>query len=298
MEHGTEWNKQGGNSLLPARVIKEYKKSRKYVFTVNNWNEEQLKLIKGEFDVRGARYIIGKEVGKSGTPHLQGYVEFKNPIGFNTVQKIINKGHIETAKGTAEENLLYCSKDGEYETNFDKIPEKVKTREDIILEEEYSDVVWKDWQKEIIDLMETKADRRTIHWYWDKTGNVGKSFISDYLALKYNAIIADGKKDDILQQVKVWLEGKDVTEFPTVAVMDIPRCNEGFVSYGTIEKLKGRVIYSGKYEGGRCVLRPMHIIVFANFEPDYSKLSRDRWNVISLNYNDEDKDSIMKLLCE
>jgi len=42
------------------------------------------------------------------------------------------------------------------------------------------------------------------------------------------------------------------------------------------------VIFTGKYEGGEIYLDNIHVIVFSNDEPDYSKFSKDRWNVISI----------------
>jgi len=38
-------------------------------------------------------------------------------------------------------------------------------------------------------------------------------------------------------------------------------------------------MYSGKYEGGVIELLPVHLIVFANFEPNTATMSEDRWNI-------------------
>lgn len=57
-------------------------------------------------------YIIGSEHGeKCGTPHLQGYVEFKNPIYFSMWKKLNTRISVRMANGTKEENKVYCSKE-------------------------------------------------------------------------------------------------------------------------------------------------------------------------------------------
>lgn len=86
------------------------KRSRGWCYTLNNEKE----FIDAP---EGADYhICGKELGKEEkTPHLQGYVHFPNAKSFRTVKRLLGKrAHIEAAKGTAEQNREYCSKDGDY----------------------------------------------------------------------------------------------------------------------------------------------------------------------------------------
>jgi hypothetical protein len=67
------------------------------------------------YDSGKAKYVcVGKEVGEEGTPHLQGYVQFKNSVAFSTVKSMLSRAHIEVAKGTTEQNVAYCTKDGEF----------------------------------------------------------------------------------------------------------------------------------------------------------------------------------------
>jgi hypothetical protein len=62
------------------------------------------------------KYIVmGFEVGKSGTPHLQGYVEFDHAKTFSACKKCIgNKCHIENRRGSSKQASDYCKKDGEF----------------------------------------------------------------------------------------------------------------------------------------------------------------------------------------
>lgn len=61
-------------------------------------------------------YVFGKEVAPtSGTVHLQGYVYFKNGRTVVSVRKALAGAHIEVAKGSAEQNRVYCCKGGDFE---------------------------------------------------------------------------------------------------------------------------------------------------------------------------------------
>lgn len=57
--------------------------------------------------------IIGKEVGDQGVPHLQGYVVFKNQTYQRTLRSRLACWW-QPARGEADENFEYCSKDGDY----------------------------------------------------------------------------------------------------------------------------------------------------------------------------------------
>lgn len=70
-------------------------------------------------------YCYGLEVGKQGTPHIQGYVYFKNKVLFSTLKDMLPHAHIERARGNPEENKVYCSKEGIF-TEIGKIPKQGK----------------------------------------------------------------------------------------------------------------------------------------------------------------------------
>lgn len=76
--------------MLRVKLIKAqkfivlYMRTRAWCFTLNNYSEKEYETIKGV----SCRYIVvGKEVGDSGTPHLQGYIEFDNPRVMAGVKK-------------------------------------------------------------------------------------------------------------------------------------------------------------------------------------------------------------------
>ena len=57
--------------------------------------------------------VVGEETGETGTLHLQGYVRFSSVQRMTGVKKIVGlRAHVETCRGSEEENKLYCTKDG------------------------------------------------------------------------------------------------------------------------------------------------------------------------------------------
>lgn len=91
------------------------KRFRNWCFTLNNYTEVDLANLKQEHDQ--VRYIcFGKEVGeKTETPHLQGFVVFHNAKTFTQCrQQFTERFHIEQANGDVNQNIAYCSKDGDF----------------------------------------------------------------------------------------------------------------------------------------------------------------------------------------
>lgn len=256
----------GGNTRNPRC------RSKRWCFTLNNYTEEELSHLSHTFDRLGAKYILGLEVGDSGTPHVQGYVEFKNQKEFASMRRICPRWHLEKAKGSRKQNIAYCSKQAVFKCNL-----PLPRRQQLLAE--YDRVTWRSWQRDVLDTVALEPNSRDVHWYWEGTGNVGKSYLARYLVLRHNAVVATGKTSDIMNQVKLWLDENPEELGPRVVLIDVPRSGGNVVNYHAIENLKNGFMYSGKYEGGVCVFKPPHVIVFANNPPAEYELSADRWNV-------------------
>ena len=65
-------------------------------------------------------------------------------------------------------------------------------------------------------------------------------------------------------------------------IIDIPRSKSEFVSYSGIEEIKDMFFFCGKYESSMVCGENPHVIVFSNTEPDYDKLSSDRWSIVNV----------------
>lgn len=229
----------------------------------------------------GSKYwVIGKEVGEQGTPHLQCYFNFKNQKRFSTLKKAVPRAHWEKARGTVQENLKYCSKDGDFTTNIEKKWTLDEMKE--LVRAEYKDVVWKEWQQDILNIVAEVPDSRTIHWIFEREGNTGKSFLTKYLILEHGAIACSGKSADILHAVAKAVEAGVL---PRVIIFDVPRVSMEYVSFQAVESLKNGCAHSGKYEGTQLLIPHPHIICFANEKPNISKLSKDRWTIQEIKNN-------------
>lgn len=90
---------------------KEMSRFRNFVFTVNNYTDDDVKAL----DAFECSYMIyGYEKGESGTPHLQGYCEMKIQKSIKQLKKDFPRAHIEKRRGTAQQAADYCKKDGQF----------------------------------------------------------------------------------------------------------------------------------------------------------------------------------------
>lgn len=251
----------GGNTISS---FKRVSCSKRWCFTLNNYTDEELVEMVAILEVSCIRGIIGKEIGEEGTPHLQGYVVFefvKRPMSIFKNKRI----HWEKCKGSDKENIRYCSKDNNFVTHNIRVPKTIKTIQKLY-----------DWQQKIVDICMEEPDDRTIHWYWESKGNIGKSALCKYLVVKHDALMVSGSATD----VKYLLSICDTP--PEIILWDIPRSKANYVSYTGMEEIKNGLFTNTKYECKMVVMNPPHIIVFANMEPDTINMSLDRWKITNL----------------
>ena len=80
--------------------------SRNWVFTLNNYDSCPLL-------PSNAKYLTyGFETGASGTPHLQGFINYKGPVAMP--KKFLPTAHWESMKGSQAQAIEYCHKDGDF----------------------------------------------------------------------------------------------------------------------------------------------------------------------------------------
>ena len=255
----------GEGVILKPLPIKQISPSIRWCFTLNNYTKEEYSSIVLIFSDKAKLYIIGDEIGDSGTPHLQGYVEFKTklrPLNLFNFKRI----HWEKCLGSKDDNVAYCSKQNVLVSYG--LPKPIKVIENLY-----------PWQKNIEDIVLSEPDDRKIYWYWDSVGNIGKSALIKYMIVKHKVLYCSGgKHTDIMNLVF----NQDMDNCFCV-MFDIPRANRGCISYASLEAIKNGMVCNTKYETGVKIFNSPHLFVFANFPPeDESMLSVDRWIIKKL----------------
>lgn len=261
---GSEGSMLPGNTKL---VAKRGSSSKKWCFT---WFNEIISLgsIINMFE-EGDKVIVGEEhCPTTQRVHYQGYVQFK--IKCRPIEKMAQKmpgAHWEKARGSEEQNIIYCSKENKYVVIGFIVPKKkIDPLDGLILHK---------WQKKILTMISERCiDTRKIYWYWSEKGSIGKTALAKHICMHHNAIYVQGKANDIKSAIATWLKEKKELD---IAIFAFPRTVEDYVSYDALESVKDGIFFNGKYESGMCTFNSPHVIVFANFEPDKSKLSADRW---------------------
>ena len=88
--------------------------TRHWCFTLNNYTDEDIERLQ-RLEGTVTYLVFGKEVAPTtGTPHLQGYVCFKQKKRRSAAMSVIGRCHLDIKKGTPREASDYCKKEGDY----------------------------------------------------------------------------------------------------------------------------------------------------------------------------------------
>lgn len=287
-------------------------RAKRWCFTLNNYNDEQQQRLR-ELAADTEFLIFGREIGAQGTPHLQGFVIFKNQLRFNRVQELLPGCHLSVAR-TVSQAAEYCRKDGDFEefgqipldtsgkrSDIDRFKEavengEVKTFSDALLDHsavyaKYPNFVHnyieekltkkreiprhelREWQQVLWNDLERQVDVRKIIFIVDKVGNSGKSWFCDYV-------------QELKSNVQIITPGKKTDmalAFNTtteILFLDAPRSKQSdFIQYDFLEDIKNGRIFSSKYNSKMKYFPSPHVVVMMNEMPDMTKLSDDRYDV-------------------
>jgi len=302
---------------MPSKV--RAMRIRAIAFTLNNYKEEDLVAIQAsELYSYG---VIGKEVGKkSGTPHLQGYVQLKKQTAAKKAYQALadicsNHPHMGKARKGMAANRDYCSKDGDFvewgqgpkqgrRTDLHKMRDAIIGGADwLTLAKDYTTTHarYYKWGERLAEehksseakaaLKEEMLKAELRPWQTNALASLDGQdertvlWIMDSTGGKGKTFLA---KWLCVVRDAFYVEGGKKADIsfayqmqPTV-VFDLCRQSEEFVNYGTIESFKNGMMFSPKYHSSMKVFKPARVVVFSNWAPDRSKLSADRWNIIDL----------------
>jgi len=252
---------------------RERNRSRGWFLTLNNYTQHEINALIDCITNDGASYVVQEERGENGTPHLQGYVHWKHQIALRTLRQWNPRIHWERTRSIANA-VAYCSDPAKRTGRIWSSGFTVDTRDlRIILEPNLYQ-----WQQDLLTELRGEPDMRQVLWYVDVQGGCGKTALARFLVKNEpnTMFISSGSAKDIAYQVI------KSTSSPHTVVFNLPRSAEAGMSYAAVESLKDGIVFSGKYEGGAKLFPPPHVVIFANFLPDLTKLSQDRWVVRTL----------------
>jgi len=240
--------------------------ARYWFFTCNNYSDKNIKEILYSEDIK--LYAFQEEVGESGTPHLQGCLEFHKRL---RPRYLFDKRfHWELARNwhAAVEYCTLATKrkpDGNMWTNIIWASAQWQVIHEL-----------KHWQSKLWEMVKAEDNDRFIWWVWDSKGNTGKSALCKWLCIKHGAIVLSGKAADMKHGI-----AKSKAK-PSLVLLDIPRESYDYVSYTGIEEIKNGCFFSSKFDGGMVLMNSPTVICFANSPPEKDSMSIDRWRVFQV----------------
>ncbi len=288
-------------------------RSRNWCFTLNTPESNELP---PHADLRYAVWQL--ERGASGTAHLQGYAEFSKPMRLNACKSWLPTAHFEPRRGTRQQAVTYCKKDdsrleGPWErgsfvgdgqrTDLEVVRDSILagTPVDEVIDDNLSlyarcphvfryykarqsraaagDVdmdIPRVWQADVLRYVARDPHPRQILWIVDENGNTGKTHLAKHLVKHKGAFYCTGGKKE---------DSKYAYQGERIACFDFARDSREYVQYSLLEEFKNGIYFSSKYESAMRHFPQPHVLVFANFEPDYDKLSADRWLVMRARYD-------------
>jgi len=288
-------------------------RAKNWCFTLNNYTDADIERLKGLETEESVSYcIFGKEVGESGTPHLQGFVAFKVRKTLASAVAICGQAHFSVARNVAQ-SIQYCKKDGDFTEVGEASVDTQGKRSDLELfkeevaggvlnlkdlRENHSDVFAKyprfcleyvqdhqpvpelphhdlrPWQEQLFGELILEPDPRKIIFLVDIQGNSGKTWFSHHFV------------GTNVRPAQVLLPGKKadmayaLDSTTTVLFVDAPRSKQGeYLQYDFLEEVKNGYVFSSKYESRIKRLAGCHVVVSMNEEPDLTKLSFDRYDI-------------------
>lgn len=138
-------------------------------------------------------------------------------------------------------------------------------------------IEWNPFQRQILNIIATEPDDRTINVIVDDEGNNGKSFLAMYLLVMGLGRKIPQMKDhrDLMRMVMDLPESK-------CYLFDLPRAiskNDQHSIYSAIEEIKNGYAYDDRYNFREKVFESPHVFVFTNNKPQSSLVSKDRWKL-------------------
>lgn len=93
-------------------------RAKRWVFTLLNWTQDELTAILDAAREHAEYCVVGRETAPTtGTPHLQGYIEWRAACRFQTCKNRLGSPRVSVriARADAQKNRTYCTKEDDFE---------------------------------------------------------------------------------------------------------------------------------------------------------------------------------------
>lgn len=293
-------------------------KCKHWCFTINNHDATDKDSLSALYPGACTYIIFEEEVGDSGTPHIQGYIEFSAKQRITSIKKIqvFSRAHLEPRKGKPKAAADYCRKDGQAtelgtisegrsirgeqlvlaraaalggasEAELAELPDYIRYRRHIL------ESVAVEQQAVRMQRISESLKQATLRpWQTDLLKFVEEDPHPRKVFWVYDTLGGIGKT--WFARYVVCLHGgirfengkstdvKHAYNGEKTVIFDYSRSQQEHINYEIIESLKNGMFFSPKYNSGMRIFDIPHVFIFANFAPDMNKLSEDRWVIINL----------------
>lgn len=297
--------------------------SKFWCFTLNNPTAADEARISVFFSSRFVTYgVYGREIGESGTPHLQGYLILNRARRLSYLRNhVSDRAHFEIARGSPQQASDYCKKDGDFVEEGDLPESRQGRRSDL------DDGI--DWIKEFvadngrapsspeIAKLQPKLYVKYYHRIVSLAAHLGPQRRLEFgEPREWQRNLADDLMNDADDRSirfvidptggkgKTWFcrwmltnnaavqvlgVGKkdDIAHMldttKTIFLFNVARGQMEYLSYPLLESLKDRMVMSPKYNSMMKTWDgTVHVVVLGNEMPDESKLTADRYTYVDI----------------
>lgn len=255
---------------------------RRFVFTINNWTQEEYDWLTNQSLWCPKWMIVAKEHQENGTPHLQGACVLGKQIRFSTLKTYVGfrRAHLEGMRGTPFDSYVYCTKedrnpyligelpqpgkDVNLQTAIEKIKEGAKLKE--LLTDDGATLALVKFSRgltlvrKLYQMPRDPKEPPIICWLWGKTGT-GKT----RCCFELGRLLSPNLEPDIwvssgsLQ----WFDGYDGH---SVVILDDFR-SKHIANFAFLLRLLDRYPMDVQYKGGFVNWIPKFIFITCNESP-------------------------------
>jgi len=241
-------------------------KRQNYAFTWNNYSEDALIMLS---EIVCEYVVYGKEIAPTtGTPHLQGFIKFKNDRSVKAVRKLFLGASIKPCFSSDVNNVNYCTKENDFvergtrptgqgkrsdlDIIRDLIQEDPKMRKVVNVATSYQSVKM---AEQILKYHEKPRNWKCeVYWFWGSTGT-GKSETAYEMC--------DPNDTYTAMSTAKWFDGYD--SHSDVIIDDM---RKDFCKFHELLRLLDRYAFKVETKGGTRQFRAKRIFITSCYPPD------------------------------